>query len=214
MSSRPRALVALLLTSLLVTSLYGLLHEGAHALVVLLCGGRVTAFNPGLLGAGGRVQFAGHLSRAQAAVGAVAGTAAPVLLWAAGTLAAPRRANPLLEIAKVVSALGVLSTLLPWVILPLLGLGRALPGDDVTAFLLASGASPRLVAALAGLACAAGWGLFLRRVESLRREVDVLAGLEGLDGSGARRTALAMLMVGAAALLAVVVIRAGLAVMV
>ncbi len=188
MSSRPRVLVALLLTSLLVMLLYGLLHEGAHALAVLLFRGRVVGFNPGLLAAGGRVQFAGGLSPAQVAAAAVAGTAAPLLLWAAAMLAAPRRANPLLEIAKAVSAVGALSTLLPWAFLPLFfSLGRALPGDDVTTFLLASGASPYLVAALAVLAYAAGWGLFLRRVQSLRREVDVLMGLEGLGGAGPGR---------------------------
>lgn len=170
-----RSPLALLYTVFFVVFLYTFLHEGGHALVALLCGAQLRGLSIGLLTLGARADVAGNLSRAQWAAVSVAGVTTPLLLWAAMMLSVPRRGSPLLELFKTVSAIGVLTTLLSWVLLPLLyRAGYALPGDDVTLFLRFSGADPLWTAGLFAAAYIAGWGLFLRRIAGVRSQAALL----------------------------------------
>ena len=70
---------------------------------------------------------------------------------------------------KLISAVAVINTLLPWIIIPVLDLlGYAPAADDVTYFLRASQMPPLLVTAVAASLYALGWALYLAKSEGLR----------------------------------------------
>ena len=177
--------------------LYMLLHEAGHALAGLLVGGTLQAFEVDLLRLSAHAEVAGRFSPAGLSLMSAAGVALPLLAWAGFVLAVPRRANPVLRLARLIGSWGVLNSLWPWMVIPLLyRLGLAPPGDDTTRFLVASGLDPRVVAGAAAGAYLAGWGLFLARIEGLREELALLmASGEELLGNGGRRALLAMVAV-------------------
>jgi hypothetical protein len=109
--------------------------------------------------------------------------------------------------------MGVLNTLLPWIITPLTyRAGAAQAGHDVTQFLAYSGASPLLAAGTFVAAYAAGWALFLARIRGVAEEAALLAatGREGL-GLASRRTLRTMAGLAAGVALVTVLISAYLA---
>jgi hypothetical protein len=209
-SLRLRRVALLAFTALLVVSLYYLLHEAGHALAGLLFGGRLLEFNANPFSPDAHALIDGRFSHVQRAAVFLAGLALPLLAWAGFLLAAPRRANPLLETVKVVSTMGVLNTLLPWIITPLsYRPGTAQAGHDVAQFLAWSGIPPLWAAVIFLAAYVAGWALFLARIEGVAEEAALLAAArsEGLT-SGPRRTLWTMAGLAAGAALVAVSIRA------
>jgi hypothetical protein len=147
---------------LAILSLYVFLHEGGHALAVVVQDGQLTEFDLNPLNA--HVNFYGNLTPSGRAVMNISGASLPLLVWFAWMLAMRRRDNPAVESVKLVAMMGVLNTLLVWMIIPFLYLGGNAPaGDDVTHFLDNSGMHPLMLAAGALLVYILGWLLYSRR---------------------------------------------------
>lgn len=163
-----------LILALFCLFLYTFLHEGGHALAGVLAGAELTGFNINFLDFSAHVSLAGELTQAEKAVNAVAGVGLPLSVWLVFILAVPRRTNFALESIKLAGTMMFLSTLLAWVVLPLVYRSGDFPADDVTDFLIHSGAAPLGVALAALGAYAGGWLMFLRKIDGLRHEVQQL----------------------------------------
>ena len=157
--------VSLALAALCTAVFYTFLHEGGHALVGLLSGGRITGFSINFLDFSAHVGLDGIFSPAQQTWLHAAGAGLPFLAWLALILIAPRRADSAIQLFKTFFSLGVINSLLAWVIVPLIYLaGQAPEYDDVTKFLQVSGMPPLLLSLLAAGLYAGGMALFFTRV--------------------------------------------------
>lgn len=161
----------LLFVVLFVFFVYTFLHEGGHALVGLLFGQALTEFNVNFWDFSAHVSLSGGLTQAQRALQSIAGAGLPLLIWLGLISLAPRKASFTLEALKLIGTMGVLNTLLVWIVLPILYLYGQAPSDDVTNFLRYSGMQPLLLSGLAAAAYLGGWALFLSKIEGLRQEV-------------------------------------------
>jgi hypothetical protein len=183
---------------------YTVLHEGGHAILGLLFGGTITAFDVSFWDLTAHVGLEGEFTTAQRALISLAGVGTPLLVWAALLLASPREVNPVLSWLRTVGSLATINTLLAWAVLPLLYMQGQTPGDDSINFLRHTGASPLLVSGVALVVYTGAWALFLVRVgtpralvANLRREAgEVLspssvASLRGLAALGVVGVALA-----------------------
>ena len=168
--------VLFLVLALFCLFLYTFLHEGGHALAGALAGAKLTGFNINFLDFSAHVSLTGELSRSEKAVNAAAGVGLPLAVWLAFILAVPKRTNFALECIKLAGTMMFLSTLLAWVILPLVYVSGEFPSDDVTDFLIHSGAAPLGVTVAALGAYAGGWLLFVRKIDGLRHEAGQLRG--------------------------------------
>lgn len=166
------------LTVLCVFSVYTFLHESGHTLVGLAFGQTLTAFSTTFWDLSAHVQLVGELSAAQQAQQSAAGVALPLLVWAIFMSLVPRKGSFNLELFKLVASMGVVNTLLVWMVIPLLDLwGNAPANDDVTHFLRASALSPLLVTTVATLLYLLGWVLFIAKSRGLA-QFRQLAGME------------------------------------
>lgn len=155
--------VVLLLT-LFVLVTYTFLHEGGHAIVGLLIGGTVTAFNLNFLNLTAHVGIEGDFTTFQNCVTAVAGVSFPLLIWGVLISLAPRSSNIVIDSVKLIGSLAVLNTLLVWIVIPILFISGSRPGDDSTNFLNYSAIPPLAVTAAALLLYVGGWTFYLRRI--------------------------------------------------
>jgi len=182
-----RSLLIVLLV-LLIAFLYTFLHEAGHAVAGILCGGTLHEFEGGFLSPTAHTLVLGRFSPVQRSLIQLAGTAFPLLLWAAFLLAAPRRVNPLLATFRTLTTTAVLATLLPWITTPLQHAGSDGPAtSDVAQFLNASASSPWLLAASSAAVLVAGVVLFLRRIEGLPQELMALTACEEFFSAASRR---------------------------
>jgi hypothetical protein len=163
----------LLALALFCIFLYTFLHEGGHALAGILSGGTVTGFSVNFLDFSAHVSLAGSFTQAEKVTNALAGPGLPLLVWLVFIVFVPKRTNFALESIKLAATIMFLSTLLAWVVLPLVYMSGQFPRDDVTDFLLHSGASPMGTAAAALAAYLGGWILFITKIEGVRREVEL-----------------------------------------
>jgi hypothetical protein len=135
--------VVFLFSALFVLFFYTLLHEGGHALTGLLLGGEIYAFNVNFLNMSAHVGMNGHFSALERALVDISGMALPLLVWTVLLFYLPPKVNPALRFLKTLGSIGLVSSMLPWVVIPVLYMfGKAPDGDDVTHFLKNSGASP------------------------------------------------------------------------
>jgi hypothetical protein len=174
METKPSHLLKILLLlfiMLFVVFSYTFLHEGGHALVGVLSGGRLTEFSLNFFDLSAHVGMDVDFSPLQRVLNNLAGAGLPLLAWFFLLLALPRQGNLAVESLKVGSTLVVLSTLLAWIALPLLFLAGNAPSDDVTNFLRNSGLHPLLVSGAALALYAGGWLLFRSRIPGLRSEL-------------------------------------------
>src|SRR5690349_9034665 len=79
-----------LLLTLFVLVTYTFLHEGGHAVVGLLMGGTVTAFNLNFLNLSAHVGIEGDFTTFQNCVISLAGVSLPLLIWGVLVSLAPR----------------------------------------------------------------------------------------------------------------------------
>lgn len=166
-----RLLVILLFVLLFVLFMYTFLHELGHAILGGIFGQSLTEFNVSFWDFSAHVGMNGELTQSQLAIQAIAGVSLPLLVWAIFMGLAPRKAGFILEVLKLCSSLGVLNTLLAWVVIPVLYLlGRAPSSDDVTHFLQASQMHPLLLMFVALVLYVRGWAFFLSKTEGLRSE--------------------------------------------
>ncbi|GAP09492.1 peptidase M50B-like [Bellilinea caldifistulae] len=131
-----------------VLLMYTFLHEGGHALVAWLSGGSVYVFDINFFNLGAHVRTSAELNRTGEIFNSLAGMGLPLLVWLGFMLIAPRRASPLVETLKIISSAGVIGSLIPWVIIPLIYASGGGPvSDDAARFLQYSAFNPNWVAA-------------------------------------------------------------------
>ena len=163
MENRSKNILWLLLCIFIELILYIFLHEGGHALINILCGGRITSFSI----------FTAHVS----STGGNYNTITSSLLYAAGMLLPVMismcfilfiyrqdKKSTFYHIFSFYFTIVPTGSILAWLLVPLLYLqGNAPASDDVTLFLNASGLSPVLILILALL-------LFLLNLNMMRRK--------------------------------------------
>lgn len=122
---------------------YALLHEGGHAIAVLLQGGQVTVFNVNVFSGSPHIQFCGDLSSMGRAIVSIAGPLVPFFVWLPLVPFLPRLRYSILQGALLIYSMMLVGSLIPNIVLVLLyWQGRAYPGEDVVRFLQFSGANP------------------------------------------------------------------------
>jgi hypothetical protein len=170
-TTQAASVTLLAFTLCFVLVVYTLTHEAGHAIVGLLFGQTLTAFKVNFLTLSAYVELVGELTQAQRAVQSIAGVALPLVIWLIFISCVPRRSALLVEMLKCIASVAVLSTLLAWMVLPVLyRLGQA-PGDDVSNFLGYSGMEPLLLSFGALALYCGGWWWFLRRIQGVRSEL-------------------------------------------
>lgn len=170
--TRRTALVALLgLILCFVLVVYTLTHEAGHAIVGLLFGQTLTALKVNFLTLSAHVGLVGELTQAEHALQSIAGMTLPLVIWLIFISCAPRRSTLIVEMLKCIATIAVLSTLLAWIVLPVLyRLGQA-PIDDVSNFLDYSGMEPLLLSFVALVVYVGGWLWFHHRTQGVRSEI-------------------------------------------
>jgi hypothetical protein len=161
--------LTLLFLLLFLAYAYTFLHEGGHALLGLLFGGRLTSFSVDFIRFTAHVGLDGEFTRAQDALISIAGVGLPLILWTLYLLLAPKtqEANPLRDWLFLTGSAVVYSTLLAWVIIPVLLLAGLQVGDDSATFTRLSGIHPLFVSAGALALFCGGIALLLRRTGGL-----------------------------------------------
>lgn len=195
-SSQLLKVLLFLFVMLFVVFMYTFLHEGGHALLGLLSGGSITAFNLNFLDISAHVGLSGSFTPAQLIANNLAGVALPLLAWLVFFLVVPRRSNLVLESIKVGSSMVVLNTLLVWIVFPLLFMVGIAPSDDSTNFLNNSGVYPPLVSLAALLMYIGGWALFRSRITDLSGELGFFRQTDRvLITPGVRKTVLFLVVI-------------------
>jgi peptidase M50B-like protein len=151
--------------------IYAFLHEAGHAIAGFLFGQSLTEFNVNFWDFSAHVAMVGgELTQFQRMVQSAAGAGMPLLLWAIFMSAVPRKSNTLLELLKLISSMGVVNTLLAWMVLPILFVFGKAPSDDVINFLRYSQTPPILLILMAAVLYSGGWILFLSKIDGLQNE--------------------------------------------
>lgn len=191
-----RRLLAVFFVLIFVLFVYTFLHEAGHAAVGLFFGGNLYSFSLNFFNFSAHVGLSGSFDPFQRSLINLAGMSLPVLVWAFFLLITPRIANPILELLKTIGSAGLLGSLLPWILIPLVYHGGIAPaGDDVTQFLNNSRAHPLLVSAFFVGVFLAGARFFISR-SSLGQVLDWLRmPLEEDHSSGIWCTLTAMIAV-------------------
>lgn len=165
-------LVLTLFIALFTVFLYTFLHEAGHALVGLLFGQTLTAFNLNFWDFSAHVGLSGELTASQNALRSAAGAGLPLLAWLVFISLTPRQVNFSFGLFRLFASVTVLGSLLAWIILPLFRLfGNAFASDDVTHYLRYSQMPPLLLSILAIVLVAMGWSLFVSKAGSPRDQI-------------------------------------------
>jgi hypothetical protein len=159
---RQGKLFSVVFVILFVLFVYTFLHEAGHAAAGLLYGGTLYSFN--FFDFSAHVGIIGAFSAVQRSVINISGVGFPAAAWIFFLLVVPRQANPILELLKTIGSAGLLGSLLPWILIPLVYYsGVAPPGDDVTQFLNNSNVHPLLITAIFSGLFVMGAAFFISR---------------------------------------------------
>ena len=165
-------IIALLIFTLsFVLVVYTLTHEAGHAAVGMLFGQTLTSLRVNFLNLNAHVGLAGDLTPAQRAWQSIAGAGLPLAIWLIFISGAPRRSSLLVEMLKCIASIAVLSTLLAWMILPVLYRFEQAPAGDVSNFLVVSKVEPLLLSFCALVLYIAGWSWFFHKIQGVRSEI-------------------------------------------
>lgn len=135
MNKKAKCIFSLLFSCIIIVFFYTFLHEGGHALVAIMCGGKVDKM---ALGLNAHVQTSGaSFTIFSEALFSSAGVLLPVLfLIIALVFYNPEINNILYHISYGFLSLIITGSLLAWVIIPIISLFTLPPaGDDVTKLL-------------------------------------------------------------------------------
>jgi hypothetical protein len=170
-ATRVTVTALLVFTLCFVLVVYTLLHEAGHAIVGMLLGQTLTALKVNFLTLSAHVGLVGELTQAQRAVQSTAGATLPLMIWLIFISCTPRRSTFLVELLKCIATVTVMSTLLAWIVLPLLYRVGQAPIDDVSNFLGYSRLEPLLLSLMALVIYIGGWLWFFRRIQGVRSEI-------------------------------------------
>mgnify|MGYP000920172680 CR=1 FL=1 len=139
--------LALVVAVLGIIFFYVLVHEGGHALVALLFGGKIASFKVNFFVHSPSVSYVGIIEPMQHAMISLGGPLLP-LFFALPLTFLVRKARHVLSKGILLLALGsVLPTLLISTVVALFsGFGKIIPNEDVAKFILFSGIHPFIVA--------------------------------------------------------------------
>lgn len=204
-SARIMLAAMLVFIFLFVFFMYTFLHEAGHALVGFAFGQTLTEFDVSFWDFSAHVGMLGSLTEPQRALQSAAGAGLPLLVWLVTLSVMPRKANFSLEALKLIGSMAVLNTLLAWIFIPILALAGQAPADDVTNFLRASQMPPLLLLGIAVALYAAGWRLFLARIDGLRSEFLLFSQTDPANLNAGARSSFAVMAALAAACAALTV---------
>lgn len=145
MNKKTRDIIYFLFSCIILLYFYTLLHEGGHALVAIICGGKVDKF---ILGLNAHVQTSGAtFTIFSEALFNSMGVLLPVIfLIIALVIYKPKNKYTFYHIFYGFISLSITCSLLAWVIVPFMTLFTLPPaGDDVTKFLNITGLHPLTV---------------------------------------------------------------------
>ena len=175
-----KSVLRALAVALGVIFFYAVVHEGGHALLVLLFGGTVTEFEVNFLVHSPHVSYIGINDPMQRALISLGGPVLPLLLVFPFTLLLRKTRSLVLQGASLLILVSLLSTLLTSAAIALsYGFGAVQSSEDVAKFLLYSGFDPFAAASLFVLMFIAIL-VFILRVGRVRDSaLNVLAALRG-----------------------------------
>ncbi len=202
----PMLAIGLLFWVLIV---YLALRQAGQALGMLLAGGGRAGVDLLLISTQELVKSSGALSGLQVSLRSLGGMLLPIAAWAIFMLLAARRGTSPLEALKLVSSIGVLGSLVGWVLVPLgYTPGQTVPSEDVTLFLHASGWNGIITAGLCLLLLIGAYLLARNRIGYLGALRDLLQGkADDLDYPSNRRFYLGISAVLALAIAASLILR-------
>jgi hypothetical protein len=160
--------------------LYTVLHEGGHALAVLLFGGEVTRFDVNYLMGAPSISYIGVTRPIHRALISLAGPVFPLLLLPLIGALLPRTKSMILRSALFSLLVGLLLTIVSSIAIALIsGSGRVLQQEDIAKFISYSGAHPLAVAGafllllVISIAYLLRVGRVLELLRELRRSLDL-----------------------------------------
>ncbi len=152
------------------------LRQAGQALGVFLAGGGRAGADL-LIGTQELVKSSGALSGLQISLRSLGGMLLPLAAWALFMFFAARRGSSPLEALKLVSSVGVLGSLVGWVLVPLgYQPGQTVPSEDVTLFLHTTGWNGLITAGLCLLLLIGAYILARNRIGYLGALRDLLQG--------------------------------------
>ncbi len=160
-----------------VLLVYLFVRDVGHLLGLLVTGARSGGLKLLLITSQNLIKDLSGMNSLQISLRSLGGVLLPVLLWAGFMLLTPKRGTSPLESLKLISAAGVLASLIGWVLLPLAyKSGQTAATEDVSLFLNASGWNGLLTGGLFALVTAGCYILARRRISSFGSLRDVLQG--------------------------------------
>ncbi|WP_394921727.1 M50 family metallopeptidase [uncultured Robinsoniella sp.] len=150
MNEKSKNILLLFVSLLIVVPLYIFLHEGGHALVAVLCGGRITDFS--ILQAH-MSSVDGEYNTVTSSLLKAGGVLLPIIITSIYILLY-RKENekPFYRIFSCLFVLGASFSSAAWILVPILYLNGSAPvNDDATQFLNVSGINPIVVIVVAVL---------------------------------------------------------------
>ena len=149
MNNKVKYVISILAGWVIMLYFYTFLHEGGHAIIAILCGGKIDGF---VLGANAHVRTSGaNYTLVSEALFNAAGILLPVIfLIIALVVYKPAMKQTFYHMFYGYLWVGITGSLLAWVVIPLIALFTLPPaGDDTTKFLKITGVHPLIVSLLA-----------------------------------------------------------------
>lgn len=149
---------------LLSATLYTFIHEGGHALLGVLFGGRITSFSINFFDLSAHVGLDGQFSLAQRALISAAGVSLPILVGMLLLLLSAKRDDIILYFFKAIFFMMAVNALLAWMVIPVLAMLGKSVSDDSSNFLNLTHISPLLETGVAVLVYIFCWVLFFSQM--------------------------------------------------
>lgn len=149
MNKKIKIVSFLLLSKIISLYIYTFLHESGHALIAVICGGRIEEFILGL-NAHVRITGASYTKFTSALMNVMGGLLPIIILLIALSLYKSEISHMFYHIFYFVISISTSFSLLAWLIIPIISMFTDPPiGDDVTNFLEISGIHPLMVTLVA-----------------------------------------------------------------
>lgn len=149
MNKKFKIIISIFILLVIMLYFYTFLHEGGHALIGIICGGKIDGF---VLGANAHVQISGaNYTLFSEALFNAAGVLLPVIfLIIALAIYKSAIKNTLYHIFYSLLCIGITSSLLAWVVIPIIALFTPPPVyDDASKFLNVTDLHPLIVSLVA-----------------------------------------------------------------
>jgi hypothetical protein len=161
------AIYILSLGILFIVFLYPLLHESGHLLAAKIFGGQIGGMSLNLLNA--RAFFCGNFTNIQNAIIFISGMAFPYFIWLIFIIIIPKFTPPAVEYIKLFSSLMIISTMLPYLIMPIVYLyGKAPSIDDSTRFIFNININPVVISIIFLIIITLSLILFLSKTKDIK----------------------------------------------